>query len=158
MTLFIRDNATIARNREPYYVPEGTSLTAQLANFQRDRRRMAFVVDEYGDTLGLVTLEDLVEELIGDLEDEFDRLPRYAHALSGGTWLLGGGVPMSDVSVHLGGALPSGSGSLASFLEAEFGDMPKGGQVLRRQGVEIMIKRVRRGRVFEAAITPVSGA
>jgi putative hemolysin len=140
------------------FVDPAQSAADLMRVFVDQHEHIAIVRGTDGAPLGLVTLEDLVEELIGDLEDEFDRLPRYAHALSGGTWLLGGGVPMSDVSVHLGGALPSGSGSLASFLEAEFGDMPKGGQVLRRQGVEIMIKRVRRGRVFEAAITPVSGA
>jgi putative hemolysin len=144
--------------RPVHFVEPDRPATELMQVFLDEHKHIAIVRGTDGAPLGLVTLEDLVEELIGDLEDEFDRLPRYAHALSGGTWLLGGGVPMSDVSVHLGGALPSGSGSLASFLEAEFGDMPKGGQVLRRQGVEIMIKRVRRGRVFEAAITPVSGA
>ncbi|MFM7396902.1 MAG: HlyC/CorC family transporter, partial [Gammaproteobacteria bacterium] len=54
----------IATQREPYYVPDGTSLTMQLSNFQRDRRRFAFVVNEYGDVEGLVTLEDILEEIV----------------------------------------------------------------------------------------------
>jgi len=140
------------------FVDPAQSAADLMRVFVDQHEHIAIVRGTDGASLGLVTLEDLVEELIGDLEDEFDRLPRYAHALSGGTWLFGGGVVMSDVSVHTGGALPPGTGSLASFLEAEFGDTPKGGQVLRRQGVEILIKRVRRGRVFEAAITPVPGA
>jgi Mg2+/Co2+ transporter CorB len=56
----------IARSREPYFVPERTPLTVQLANFQRDRRRLAFVVNEYGDIEGLVTLEDILEEIVGE--------------------------------------------------------------------------------------------
>ena len=56
----------IARSREPYFVPEGTSLTVQLTNFQRNRRRLAFVVNEYGDIEGLVTLEDILEEIVGE--------------------------------------------------------------------------------------------
>src|SRR5690606_18079162 len=56
----------VARNREPYFVPEGTPLNVQLANFQRNRRRLAFVVDEYGDSDGLVTLEDILEVLRGE--------------------------------------------------------------------------------------------
>lgn len=56
----------IARNREPYFVPEGTPLNVQLSNFQRNRRRLAFVVNEYGDIEGLVTLEDILEEIVGE--------------------------------------------------------------------------------------------
>ena len=56
----------LARAREPYFVPEGTSLTVQLNQFQRNRRRMAFVVDEYGDIQGFVTLEDILEEIVGE--------------------------------------------------------------------------------------------
>lgn len=56
----------IASGREPYFVPENTALNMQLANFQRDRRRLAFVVNEYGDIEGLVTLEDILEEIVGE--------------------------------------------------------------------------------------------
>ena len=56
----------IARSREPYFVPEGTSLNVQLTQFQRNRRRLAFVVNEYGDIEGLVTLEDILEEIVGE--------------------------------------------------------------------------------------------
>jgi Mg2+/Co2+ transporter CorB len=56
----------IARNREPYFVPEETSLNVQLSHFQRNRRRLAFVVNEYGDLEGLVTLEDILEEIVGE--------------------------------------------------------------------------------------------
>ncbi len=56
----------IAREREPYFVPSGTTLSTQLLNFQRNKRRLAFVVDEYGDIQGLVTLEDILEEIVGE--------------------------------------------------------------------------------------------
>ena len=56
----------IARSREPYFVPEGTPLNVQLSHFQRNRRRLAFVVNEYGDIEGLVTLEDILEEIVGE--------------------------------------------------------------------------------------------
>lgn len=60
----------IARGREPYFVPEGTALNLQLAHFQRNRRRLAFVVNEYGDIEGLVTLEDLLEEIVGEFTSD----------------------------------------------------------------------------------------
>jgi putative hemolysin len=135
------------------FVDPDASAADLLRIFVDQHEHIAIVRDRAGRSLGLVTLEDLVEELIGDLEDEFDRLPRYSHALSGGTWLFGGGVTMQEVSRCLEGALPAGTGSLASFIEAESGDTPRGGQVLRRDGVEILVRRVRRGRVFEASIS-----
>jgi len=135
------------------FVDPDASAADLLRIFVDQHEHIAIVRDRAGRSLGLVTLEDLVEELIGDLEDEFDRLPRYSHALSGGTWLFGGGVTMQEVSRCLEGALPAGTGSLASFIEAESGDTPRGGQVLRRDGVEMLVRRVRRGRVFEASIS-----
>jgi CBS domain containing-hemolysin-like protein len=135
------------------FVDPDASAADLMRIFVDQHEHIAIVRDRDGRSLGLVTLEDLVEELIGDLEDEFDRLPRYSHALSGGTWLFGGGVTMQEVSRCLEGALPAGTGSLASFIEAESGDTPRGGQVLRRDGVEILVRRVRRGRVFEASIS-----
>jgi Mg2+/Co2+ transporter CorB len=69
----------LARSREPYYVPEGTSLNTQLLNFQRQRRRVAFVVDEYGDVHGLVTLEDLLEEIVGEFTSDTSILHKDVH-------------------------------------------------------------------------------
>lgn len=60
----------IARSREPYFVPEGTALNVQLTQFQRNRRRLAFVVNEYGDIEGLVTLEDILEEIVGEFTSD----------------------------------------------------------------------------------------
>ena len=70
-----RDALTEAAGaREAYFVPSGTTLNTQLVNFQRDRRRLAFVVDEYGDIQGLVTFDDILEEIVG----EFTTIPRHA--------------------------------------------------------------------------------
>ena len=135
------------------FVAASASATDLMRLFVDQHEHIAIVRGDDERALGLVTLEDLVEELIGDVEDEFDRLPRYAHALSGGTWLFGGGVPMDEVAQALGGALPAGSRPFADFLEAELGDSPRGGQVLEKGGASILVKRVRRGRVFEASVT-----
>ena len=137
------------------FVDASASATDLMRLFVDQHEHIAIVRGDGGGALGLVTLEDLVEELLGDVQDEFDRLPRYAHALSGGTWLFGGGVTMDEVAESLGGALPAGTRSFADYLEAELGDSPKGGQMLERGGASILVKRVRRGRVFEASVTPV---
>ena len=133
------------------------SATDLMRVFVDQHEHIAIVRDAESRALGLVTLEDLVEELLGDMEDEFDRLPRYSHALSGGTWLFGGGVTMDEVAASLGGGLPAGAQTLAGFLEAELGEAPRGGQTLQRGDLTILIRRARRGRVFEASVSPRVG-
>ncbi|MCE2881212.1 MAG: CNNM domain-containing protein [Planctomycetaceae bacterium] len=128
------------------------SATALMRVFVEEHEHIAIAEGPDGRTAGLVTLEDLVEELIGDLGDEFDRLPRYAHSLSGGTWLFGGGLPMDEIARATGGALPGGKEPFAVWLEARLGKSPAGGQTLRVEGAEISVRRVRRGRVFEASV------
>ncbi|MFM7051661.1 MAG: CBS domain-containing protein, partial [Planctomycetota bacterium] len=128
------------------------SATALMRIFVEEHEHIAIAQDSEGRAAGLVTLEDLVEELIGDLEDEFDRLPRYTHSLSGGTWLLGGGVPMDEAARATGGLLPAAPGVLATWVEDRLGQPPAGGQTLRVDGAEISVRRVRRGRVFEVSV------
>ena len=138
------------------------SATDLMRLFVDQHEHIAIVRDADLRALGLVTLEDLVEELLGDMEDEFDRLPRYSHALSGGTWIFGGGATMDEVSASLGGALPAGAQPLADWLAAELDaadhGVPRGGQTLRRGEFSILVRRVRRGRVFEATVSPLVSA
>lgn len=136
----------------------GPTMTASelLKVFIDQHEHIAIVRDEQERCLGLVTLEDLIEELVGELQDEFDRLPRHVHALSGGTWMFGGGVAMGDVAGRLGQAPTMGTGTLAAWLESRLGDTPKPGQVVRSGNVEITVRRVRRGRVFEASAMTVA--
>jgi putative hemolysin len=130
--------------------------------FVDQHEHIAIVRGADGRSLGLVTLEDMMEELVGDLEDEFDRLPRYAHALSGGTWMFGGGVPMSEVSRtlggRLGGPLAGGGENLASWIESRLERVPTGGASVRVDGLEVTVRRARRGRVFEASVVEVGPA
>ncbi len=84
--------------RESYFVPEGTPLTRQLVNFQRHRRRIGLVVDEYGDILGLVTLEDILEEIVGEFTT--DRIPasRDIHPQSDGSYICAGSTHLRDLA------------------------------------------------------------
>ncbi len=88
--------------RAPYFIPENTPVTRQLLNFQRNRRQMGFVVDEYGDILGLVTLEDILEEIVGEFTT--DRLPasRDIHPQADGTWIVDGSTPLRELGRWLG--------------------------------------------------------
>jgi len=146
-----RDPSLAGVIRPIHFANPETSASDLLKTFIDQHEHIAVVRDAADRSLGLVTLEDLVEELVGELEDEFDRLPRHVHALSGGTWMFGGGVPMSEVSTRLGGRPGSVAGSLAAWLERQLAAPPKPGQMLHSEGVEFVVRRVRRGRVFEAS-------
>lgn len=143
--------------RPVHFVDPSSSASDLLKTFIDQHEHMAIVRDGEGRSLGLITLEDLIEEMVGELEDEFDRLPRHVHSLSGGTWMFGGGVPTSEVAAKLGGQPMAAGGTLAAWLERALGQPPKPGQVLRHDGMEFMVRRVRRGRVFEASAVLKSG-
>ena len=84
---------------EPYYVPEGTSLHTQLLNFQREKKRMGLVVDEYGDILGLVTLEDILEEIVGEFTSQPDDDYPEIQPQEDGSFLIDGQTPLDRKSV-----------------------------------------------------------
>lgn len=114
---------------------------------------MAIVRDAQGKTLGLVTLEDLVEELVGELQDEFDRLPRLFHALTGGTWMVGGGIPFNEVITQLNLPFAQTALNTSDWMIHKLGPHPKPGDSFREGHAEFTVRRVRRGKVFEVAIT-----
>lgn len=88
--------------REPYFIPESTSLNRQLLNFQREKRRIGLVVDEYGDIQGLVTLEDLLEEIVGEFTTDPAALARDIHPQEDGTYLVDGSVHVRELNRALG--------------------------------------------------------
>jgi len=97
----------LAKAREPYFVPSGTSLNAQLLNFQRLRRRSALVVNEYGDIQGLVTLEDLLEEIVGEFTTEPGMLHKDIHSEPDGSYVVNGAINVRTLNRRLGWSLPT---------------------------------------------------
>jgi putative hemolysin len=136
------------------FVAPDQPATDLLRFFVERHEHMAIVQDPGGRTLGLVTLEDVIEELVGELEDEFDRLPRMLHPLAGGTWMVGGGVPIAELAKRLELNLPEAYGSTSAWLIRRLGRVPQPNEILREGGVEFMVLRTRRGKVFEASVTP----
>lgn len=135
------------------FVGPDMSAADLLKMFVDQHVHMAIVRDASQKCLGLVTFEDLVEELVGDLEDEFDRLPRMFHPLSGGMWMVGGGVAMSEVATRLKLPLPDTHGSLSTWLTQRLRGTPRPGQEHHEAGADFVVRRVRRGKVFEASVT-----
>jgi Mg2+/Co2+ transporter CorB len=93
--------------REPYFVPKGTPLHTQLFNFQKQRRRLALVVDEYGDIQGIVALEDILEEIVGEFTTDFAAHMPEIHPQKDGSYLIDGTALIRDVNRALGWHLPT---------------------------------------------------
>jgi Mg2+/Co2+ transporter CorB len=152
----------IAEAREPYFVPEGTTLTQQLAQFQRTRRRLAFVVDEYGDIQGLVTLEDLLEEIVGEFTtDPATVSHKDAHREPSGSWLVNAGASIRALNRSLGWQLPDvGAKTLNGLLLEKLEHIPDPGTALRLGDYEFEVMQtvdnaIRTVRVRIAARAPI---
>ncbi|MEW5966892.1 MAG: HlyC/CorC family transporter [Pseudomonadota bacterium] len=132
---------TLKENLEaPYYVPAGTPLFTQLRNFQVGRRRLALVVDEYGELQGLVTLEDLLEEMVGEFTTQAPSDTGYLRQEEAGTWLAEGSVLLRHLNRKLGLALPlDGPKTLNGLLLEQFEDIPEAGVSLKLGEVPVEI-------------------
>jgi Mg2+/Co2+ transporter CorB len=114
--------ALLQETREPYFVPESTPLHIQLVNFQKAQRRIALVVDEYGEVQGIVTLEDILEEIVGEFTTDLAaRIPEI-HPQDDGSWIIDGTALLREINRALGWDLPQDgprtlSGLLVEHLE-----------------------------------------
>lgn len=91
---------------KPWFIPETTSLRDQLLAFRSRRQHFAFVIDEYGGWQGIVTLEDIIEEIVGDIDDEHDEVANHIHKINDTTYRVEGSVSVRDLNRHLGWNLP----------------------------------------------------
>ncbi|MGD2131876.1 MAG: HlyC/CorC family transporter [Maricaulaceae bacterium] len=116
--------------REPWFVPETTSLFEQLAAFRAKREHFALVVDEYGALMGLVTLEDILEEIVGEIHDEYDRPVEGVVLQQDGSYLVDGSVTIRDLNRALDWALPDDEAvTVAGLVIHEAQTIPEPGQV-----------------------------
>jgi Mg2+/Co2+ transporter CorB len=122
----------IARGREPYFVPEGTSLNVQLTHFQRNRRRLAFVVNEYGDIEGLVTLEDILEEIVGEFTtDPATITHKDIHPERPGVYIVNASTTIRALNRALAWQLPTGGPkTLNGLLLEQLETIPEPGTAL----------------------------
>jgi Mg2+/Co2+ transporter CorB len=142
--------------REVYFVPEGTPLHKQLANFQHRRRRVAFVVDEYGDVQGLVTLEDILEEIVGEFTTDPTTSIKEVHPQEDGTWLIDGTANIREVNKLLGWSLPTdGPKTLNGLILEHLEDIPEPGTSLLIQQYPVEIIQAGDNGVKTVRIYPV---
>lgn len=146
----------IAREREAYFVPAGTSLSTQLQNFQRNRRRIAMVVDEYGDILGLVTLEDILEEIVGEFTSDPASLHKDIHRDTDGSYVISGTVNVRVLNRTLGWQLPTdGPRTLNGIILEYLEDIPEPGTGLRLGDLSVEILQAADHAVKTARIRPI---
>ena len=145
--------------RDVFVVPETKLAVELLQEFQERRRQIAVVVDEFGSTVGIVTAEDVLEQVVGELEDEFDIASKAAGLNAEGLMVLDGSTTLRDLGTQLGWTFPREAGveTLAGFLLTQLGHLPIAGESVvygsRRYIVEQMAGR-RIARVRVETITP----
>jgi CBS domain containing-hemolysin-like protein len=135
--------------REALIVPETKALDDLLTELQRQRSSMGVVVDEYGRTVGIVTIEDILEEVVGEIEDETDPLAGAVRQLTNGDWYVRGHVSLGDLADR-GIELPVDTdafNSVGGYVFAELGRLPKRGDVINADGFEIRVESVRENRI-----------
>lgn len=144
--------------RPPVFVPATARLGNVLAQMQSTQSHMAFVVDEHGGVEGLVTLEDLLEEIVGEIYDEFDQEARAQIIEDGETYVLDGMLSVRDVNRRFNLHLPEEAGykTLAGFLQAKAGRLLRQGESIEHQGARFMVERIDRRRIRRIRFTPVA--
>nr|AQQ74935.1 hypothetical protein [uncultured bacterium] len=142
---------------EPYFIPAGTSLTTQLLNFKEAKRRMGLVVDEYGDIQGLVTLDEILEEIVGDFTTRaLGRVGDDVQLEADGNYLVRGTMTLRDLNRRLGWELPTEESRTVNGLILEYlEDIPEPGTSLLLNGYMIEIVRTRGTAVDVARIRPL---
>lgn len=151
------DKTTLLRAvKEIYFIPENTPLNIQLGKFQRRKERIGLIVDEYGDIQGLVTLEDILEEIVGDFTTTISPTPsEEIHPQPDGSYIIEGTTNIRDLNKELGWALPTNgprtlNGLIVEYLE----DIPKNPVGMRIAGYPIEVLEIDHNAIRQARIMP----
>lgn len=157
--LFLQPPGTDLRRlvRQPLFVPEGLSIDRLLRQFQRSRTHLAVVIDEYGGTSGVVSIEDVLEELIGEIQDEFDEEAPKVQDLGGGRLSVDASIPADEVAETLGIADRSEEeevDTLGGLVVARLGRIARPGDVVELGGRRVEVSRVSGRRILRLTVHP----
>jgi magnesium and cobalt transporter len=136
--------------RPATFVPESKALNDLLREFRGNRSHLAIVIDEFGRVAGLITIEDVLEQIVGEIEDEFDvdEDSGDIFALADGTWRVSGDTPVERVAESFGIALPdSGFDTIGGLVSHEVGHVPRRGERHALQGLDFMVQHSKGGAV-----------
>lgn len=143
--------------RDVLMVPETKTVLDLIRELQQRRRQIAIVVDEYGSTLGLVTTEDAIEQITGELDDEFDVPTRPVLTTAAGALLLEGSVNLRDLETQMQWSLPRDGGveTLAGFVLTRLGRIPRGGESVVYGGRRLTVTEMDGRRIKQIRVEPV---
>ena len=136
--------------RPAVFVPESKNLNELLREFRSNRNHLAIVIDEFGNTAGLITIEDVLEEIVGEIEDEFDDADAETgvYALADGSMRVAGNASIAEVNNAFGVALPEDAfDTIGGIVSHEMGHVPRRGEVMRMGGLQFAVMLTRGGAV-----------
>ena len=140
---------------DPWFIPETTNLYDQLQAFRERKEHFAVVIDEYGSFMGIVTLEDILEEIVGDIDDEHDEAVTGVRRLSNGSYIIDGTVPIRDLNRAFDWGLPHEDyATIAGLVLFESQMVPDAGQSFRFHGFQIDVVRKQRNQITLVRVTP----
>ena len=139
--------------RDAVFVPEGKKIDGLLREFQGTKKHMAVVVDEYGGTSGIVTLEDILEEIVGEIRDEYDKEAPMVSSAGAGRYVVSGRIDLDELNAALKISIPAGGvDTLGGFLYNLIGRVPDEGEEIRYEGIVFTISRLEGQRIVEVMI------
>jgi putative hemolysin len=141
--------------RPPLFTPETKPILDLLAEMRASHNHMVIVVDEHGGTAGIVTIEDIVEEIIGEISDEFDPDHRYIDVISDGIWMVDGRLPVEDANKDLRLSVPESEeyDTVAGWVLSAMGHIPVVGESVEAEGATLRVESVRRRRIARLRVT-----
>jgi putative hemolysin len=171
--VYIKDALRLLEKKQPvvirkilkpaHLVPETKKVGELLKELQKRRSHMAIVVDEHGSVAGLVTLEDLIEEIVGEIQDEYDGEERPVERLRDGSLVVEGTLAAADLRERYDVPLPESGefATVAGFMLEQLGSVPKGGEVVNLEGWRFTVVDVERNRISKVKVerlpAPVAG-
>ena len=133
--------------RQPVFVPSTKRCDELFAEFTSSKRHIAVVIDEYGGTEGLVTVEDLVESILGNIQDEYDNEKEEIHKISEGSFVVDGSTPIDEISETIGTKIPEGDyDTIAGFISDRLGKVPSKGEFVIFKSYKFTVESVSNNR------------
>ena len=140
--------------REPFYVPESKRVNELLREFRSAKAQFAIVVDEYGGTAGLITLEDVLEEIVGEIHDEYDAEVKLLDKVGDNVWLVAGRADIGELNEQLGTAIPEEDfETVGGFISALSGKVPETGERLSYENLGFYVTAADARRVKQVRLT-----
>lgn len=140
-TLNILDSPIESIQKTPLYAPETKKISSLLQEFRKKQVHLAIIVDEYGSTEGIVTIEDILEEIVGDISDEYDEEIKLYKPSGSNSWIVDAKMSILDIEENLGISIPQEAnyGTLSGFIYQKAGKIPSKGFIIHQDNFEIEV-------------------